>query len=248
MVEVRYNSALALVAICSLDARAIPVLVEMAGSVDFGDENDDWFMVVSLGILDPGNIKVSARLQSLLFSQSRYIRTKAAEALGLLKAIDAVDALRGRLQDEDQSVRTASAHALGNLGKSAAPSIRDLVILSSRGREDREAALGALECLGEDSLWLISELLKCAALYKFDGDVASLIEQREIEGYPGIARVLDRALGSAAPEQEKLGAVRVLAKLKWQGDELKKAMKIIASGENEELAKVARKALSSGNN
>jgi hypothetical protein len=92
---------------------------------------------------------VAAAAVKDLRAKSSRVRSRAAEALGWLGSVAAVDALVGRLRDDDVFVRAAAAQALGRIGKPAASAIRAL----RRSAEDpdeavrraAEAALAAIE-------------------------------------------------------------------------------------------------------
>ncbi|GBE90945.1 HEAT repeat domain-containing protein [Nostoc cycadae] len=98
--------------------------------------------VIALG---KSNSQICDELKKALNHSSRYVRSKAAEALGNIGNPQAVDALISALNDSDSDVRSKAAEALGNIGNLQAVD----ALISALNDSERYVRSNAVEALGK---------------------------------------------------------------------------------------------------
>jgi HEAT repeat protein len=95
-----------------------------------------------------GSLRATPGLVKLLSSEDPEIRWNAANTLGEIHAVDALDPLIGALKDPADQVREHAAEALGELGPAAAKAVEPLIATLkdpySKARRDAARSIGQI--------------------------------------------------------------------------------------------------------
>ena len=110
--------------------------------------------------------------------RDKFVRMSAVDAAAAIDPKRAVDVLRRSLKDNDAQVREAASEALGTLGPTAEPAVKDLIVALSDDSDTlsfyvRESAAKTLGLIGPQAVEAIPHLERLAANPK-DKDLQSI--------------------------------------------------------------------------
>jgi HEAT repeat protein len=180
-------------ALAKIGTPAVPSLLAV---LDHPDEDIRWKAAVTLGEI--GDTRAISPLVELLGDKDRFVRSRAAYALGLIGA-PAVETLKDAVSRGDTDFRKGAVAALGKVDD---PSATEALVpaLGDPSPEIRQDAISALTARGPGAVPALAPALCDPDPRKRKGAAQALAGT----GDPGARAALENALISADPETKEV--------------------------------------------